>query len=44
VVRDFWRGEPDALSEFANRLSGSSDLYESDGPRSVRLDQLRDGA
>ncbi len=30
-VRDFWRGEPDALSEFANRLSGSSDLYESDG-------------
>ncbi|MDT7546187.1 MAG: isoamylase, partial [Actinomycetota bacterium] len=25
-VRDFWRGEPDALSEFANRLSGSSDL------------------
>jgi isoamylase len=30
-VRDFWRGEPSSLGEFANRLSGSSDLYESDG-------------
>ena len=30
-VRDFWRGEPGALGEFAARLSGSSDLYESDG-------------
>ncbi len=30
TVRDFWRGEP-SLGEFANRLSGSSDLYESDG-------------
>jgi glycogen operon protein len=30
TVRDYWRGEP-SLGEFANRLSGSSDLYESDG-------------
>jgi isoamylase len=30
-VRDFWRGEPATLGEFAARLSGSSDLYESDG-------------
>ncbi|MBA2507219.1 MAG: glycogen debranching protein GlgX [Nocardioidaceae bacterium] len=31
IMRDFWRGEPRQLGEFANRLSGSSDLYESDG-------------
>ncbi len=30
-VRDFWRGEPSSVGEFAARLSGSSDLYESDG-------------
>jgi glycogen operon protein len=29
TVRDFWRGEPATLAEFASRLSGSSDLYES---------------
>ena len=28
TVRDFWRGEPSTLGEFASRLSGSSDLYE----------------
>jgi glycogen operon protein len=27
AVRDFWRGEPDSLGEFASRLTGSSDLY-----------------
>ncbi|MGI8458882.1 MAG: glycogen debranching protein GlgX [Propionibacteriaceae bacterium] len=27
TVRDFWRGEPAALGEFASRLTGSSDLY-----------------
>ncbi|MDQ4007036.1 MAG: glycogen debranching protein GlgX [Actinomycetota bacterium] len=32
-VRDFWRGEPSTLGEFAARLSGSSDLYEDDGRR-----------
>ncbi len=31
AVRDFWRGEPATMGELANRLSGSSDLYESDG-------------
>ncbi|NLE72593.1 MAG: glycogen debranching protein GlgX, partial [Actinomycetales bacterium] len=28
TVRDFWRGEPATLAEFASRLTGSSDLYE----------------
>ncbi|HET9872919.1 MAG TPA: glycogen debranching protein GlgX [Propionibacteriaceae bacterium] len=27
TVRDYWRGEPAALGEFASRLTGSSDLY-----------------
>ncbi|SDT14017.1 glycogen operon protein [Friedmanniella luteola] len=27
TVRDFWRGEPAALAEFASRITGSSDLY-----------------
>ncbi|WP_114559761.1 glycogen debranching protein GlgX [Desertihabitans aurantiacus] len=27
TVRDFWRGEPATLPEFASRLTGSSDLY-----------------
>jgi isoamylase len=27
TVRDFWRGEPASMAEFAGRLSGSSDLY-----------------
>ncbi len=31
TVRDYWRGEPRSLGEFAARLSGSSDLYESNG-------------
>ncbi|HXH59628.1 MAG TPA: hypothetical protein VNL12_20275 [Iamia sp.] len=30
TMRDFWRGRSDH-SEFASRLTGSSDLYESDG-------------
>ncbi|MBK8977543.1 MAG: glycogen debranching protein GlgX [Planctomycetes bacterium] len=33
TVRDFWRGEDQTLGEFANRLTGSSDLYESSGRR-----------
>ncbi|MFI9829063.1 glycogen debranching protein GlgX [Streptomyces sp. NPDC051913] len=28
TVRDFWRGEPGSLGEFASRLTGSSDLYQ----------------
>ncbi|MFF7167483.1 glycogen debranching protein GlgX [Streptomyces sp. NPDC008086] len=27
AVRDFWRGEPGSLGEFASRLTGSADLY-----------------
>jgi isoamylase len=34
-VRDFWRGEPAILDEFAYRLSGSADLYEHTGRRPV---------
>jgi glycogen operon protein len=26
-IRDFWRGEDNTLPEFANRITGSSDLY-----------------
>ena len=35
TVRDFWRGEPATLGEFAERLGGSADLYEEDGRRPV---------
>ncbi len=31
VVRDYWRGEPETLGEFAARITGSSDLYQHDG-------------
>ncbi|HEY3956767.1 MAG TPA: glycogen debranching protein GlgX [Streptosporangiaceae bacterium] len=30
TVRDFWRGEPGTVGEFASRLTGSSDLYQDD--------------
>ncbi|MFW0791636.1 glycogen debranching protein GlgX [Gordonia sp. CPCC 205333] len=33
TVRDYWRGEPATLGEFASRLTGSSDLYASTGRR-----------
>jgi glycogen operon protein len=32
-VRDYWRGEPATLGEFASRLTGSSDLYEASSRR-----------
>jgi glycogen operon protein len=35
TVRDFWRGEPATLGEFASRITGSSDLYEATGRRPV---------
>ena len=35
TVRDFWRGQPATLPEFASRLTGSSDLYARDGRRPV---------
>jgi len=33
AVRDYWRGEPATLGEFASRLTGSSDLYAANGRR-----------
>src|SRR5207248_9895201 len=33
LIRDFWRGEDRNLGEFAARITGSSDLYESSGRR-----------
>jgi glycogen operon protein len=33
TVRDFWRGEPASLGEFASRFTGSSDVYEADSRR-----------
>src|SRR3712207_5474499 len=44
-MRDFWRGEA-SLAEFARRLTGSSDLYETDGRRpfaSVNFITAHDG-
>ena len=35
TVRDFWRGEPATLGEFAGRITGSPDLYEHSGRRPV---------
>lgn len=31
TVRDFWRGRPSTLGEFASRITGSSDLYQPSG-------------
>jgi isoamylase len=45
-VRDFWRSEDRTLGEFAYRLTGSSDLYESTGRRpfaSINLITCHDG-
>ncbi|MEO7373877.1 MAG: glycogen debranching protein GlgX [Terrimesophilobacter sp.] len=35
TIRDFWRGKPSVLGEFASRITGSADLYEEDGRRPV---------
>ena len=35
TVRDFWRGEPATLGEFASRFTGSSDLYEHSGRKPI---------
>ncbi|TAK68859.1 MAG: glycogen debranching enzyme GlgX [Actinomycetota bacterium] len=46
TVRDFWRGEPGSLPDFASRITGSSDLYESSGRRpsaSVNFVTAHDG-
>ncbi|MGW2240407.1 glycogen debranching protein GlgX, partial [Streptomyces sp. NPDC001759] len=46
TVRDLWRGEGGTLGEFASRLTGSADLYQSDGRRpfaSVNFVTAHDG-
>ncbi|ORV96249.1 glycogen debranching protein GlgX [Mycobacterium kyorinense] len=35
TVRDYWRGEPATLGEYASRLTGSADLYERTARRPV---------
>jgi glycogen operon protein len=35
TVRDYWRGEPATLAEFASRLTGSADLYQHTGRRPI---------
>src|SRR3546814_7712199 len=35
TVRDFWRGQPGTVGEFASRLTRSSDLYQDDASRPV---------
>ena len=45
TIRDFWRGQA-GTGEFANRLTGSSDLYQSDGRHpfaSVNFTTAHDG-
>ena len=39
VMRDFWRGQA-RVGDFAFRFTGSADLYEQDGRRPSRVDQL----
>lgn len=46
TVREYWRGQDYLLGEFANRLTGSSDLYEGTGRRpfaSVNFITAHDG-
>src|SRR5271169_233495 len=46
TMRDFWRSHPVGIGEFANRFSGSSDLYATAGRRptaSVNLITVHDG-
>ena len=46
TVRDYWRSEGQALAEFANRLTGSADLYQDDGRKpyaSVNFVTAHDG-
>jgi len=46
TVRDYWRGEPSTVAEFASRLTGSSDLYHNDTRRpfaSVNFVTAHDG-
>ena len=40
TVRRFWKGDSGLLSDFAYRLTGSSDLYQMRWPQAVRVHQL----
>ena len=40
-IRDFWRGNTHGVSELAQRLSGSPDIFDRDGRPSQRQRQLR---
>jgi isoamylase len=45
-IRDYWRGQEQGIGELANRLTGSSDLYQGDGRRpfaSVNFVTAHDG-
>jgi isoamylase len=45
-ARDYWRGEDQTLGEFANRFTGSADLYRDDGRKpyaSVNFVTAHDG-
>nr|WP_203596945.1 glycogen debranching protein GlgX [Actinomadura bangladeshensis] len=35
TMRDYWRGQPGSMPDFASRLTGSSDLYADDGRRPI---------
>ncbi|MDQ2075307.1 glycogen debranching protein GlgX [Marinimicrobium sp. ABcell2] len=46
AIRDYWKGEGGSIAELATRLTGSSDLYFSDGRRpyaSINLVTAHDG-
>jgi isoamylase len=46
TIRDFWRGEPEQLADLGYRLTGSSDLYATNGRRphaSVNFVTAHDG-
>jgi len=46
TTRDYWRGEDQTLGEYANRVTGSADLYQDDGRRpyaSVNFVTAHDG-
>jgi glycogen operon protein len=46
TIRDYWRGEHATVPEFANRLTGSADLYQDDGRKpyaSVNFITAHDG-
>ena len=41
TMRAYWKGDGGLIGEFAQRLTGSSDLYNRERPRPVRQHQLR---